>query len=119
MCMCGEMRKDPKCVRCVVKVGMHALWKSRPSEILLAISREDDRFSKNSSRCRLKNDAAINFCHINFFIWSLYEGAMTDSLKLSSMGCSLRTIPVFSLQGAKCVEKEDMLPFLSPSPRNP
>ena len=40
---------------------------------------------------------------------------MTHYLKLSSMGCSLRTISVFNLQGEKCVEKEDMLPLLSPS----
>ena len=112
--------KGPKCVWCVAKVGMHDfIPKADLVRDFLAISRKDDRFSRNGLRCRLRNDAAINFCHINFFIWSPDEGVMTDSLKLSSMGRSLRTIPVFSLQGAKCVEEEDMLPFLSPSPRKP
>ena len=41
---------------------------------------------------------------------------MTDSLKLSPEGRSLRTPPV---QMAKCVGEEAMLPFLSPSPRKP
>ena len=100
--MCGDMQKDLS-VWWVVKVGMHALWKSRPSERLFAISREYDRFSRNGPRCRLRNDAAINFCHNNFFIWSLDEGDMTDSLKLSSVGRSLRTIPVLqSPRGKVC-----------------
>ena len=37
----------------------------------------------------LRNDAAINFCHIKISIWSSYEGAMGDSLKLSSEGRNL------------------------------